>query len=70
MINFDVALYETFKFLILPLQEPYRIIPASFIYAGLYVDMRLLKMVYYEFKNEGDGDLYLRYGSKFKEMKK
>jgi len=55
---------EIITFLLLPLQEPYRLIQGCFIFAGLWADMRLLKMVIYEWKNKGGGEKYLRYGSK------
>ena len=50
--------------LLLPLTEPYRLIDAFFIFCGLYADSKLFWMIIYEYKKEGDGEKYLKYGKK------
>jgi hypothetical protein len=49
--------------LLLPLQEPYRIIESSFIIAGMWLDAKLLWMLIYEIKYYRDAGMdYLDYG--------
>ena len=42
----------------------YRLFTAICISLGIWVDIKLLWMVIYEYKKRGDGEKYLKYGKK------
>lgn len=54
------------SFLLSPIQEPYRIIQAIFIIAGMWLDSKLFWMVIYEIKYYRDAGLdYFDYGKDY-----
>ena len=52
--------------LMLPIQEPFRIIQAIFIFGGLWVDSKLLWLLIYEIRYyKGAGEDYWYYGKEY-----